>query len=81
MEKLLQSERQKVSLATEIIRTLKKIIFVLIITNVITVLGFIWYISLPVESTENQSVSQYSDNASTNNYIEGDYIGSETNNN
>ena len=80
MEKVLQAEKQKVTLATEIIRTLKKIVFALIITNILTVLGFLWYISLPVEEGE-QSVSQHSDNASTNNYIEGDYIGSETNNN
>ena len=80
MEKLLQAERQKTTLATEIIRTLKKIVYMLIVTNIVTMGAFIWYISLPVEVTE-QSVSQQSDNASTNNYIEGDYIDGETNNN
>ena len=79
MEKLLQSEKQKVTLATEVIRTLKKIVFTLIITNLLTVVGFLWYISLPVEENSTQTVSQQSDNASTNNYIEGDYIGSESN--
>lgn len=69
-------------LATEIIRTLKKIIFVLIITNVLTVGGFLWYISLPVEvgtDTTTKTVTQTSDNASQNTYAEGDYSVSDTN--
>ena len=66
-------------LATEIIRTLKKIIFALIITNVLTVGGFLWYISLPAEvATEEKTITQNSDNASQNNYSEDTYNGSDT---
>ena len=46
-------ERKELTLATEIIRTLKKVIFALILTNILTVAGFLWYISLPAEETAN----------------------------
>lgn len=45
-------EHNTKTLATEIIRTLKKIIFALIITNILTVGAFIWFISLPAEETD-----------------------------
>ena len=71
--------KKDVPLATEIIRTLKKIIFALIITNVLTVGGFLWYISLPVDvKTEEKTITQNSDNASQNNYLEDTYNGSDT---
>lgn len=71
--------KKDVPLATEIIKTLKKIIFALIITNVLTLGGFLWYISLPVEvTTEEKTITQNSDNASQNNYSEDTYNGSDT---
>ena len=71
--------KKDVPLATEIIKTLKKIIFALIITNVLTVGGFLWYISLPVDvKTEEKTITQNSDNASQNNYLEDTYNGSDT---
>lgn len=73
-----ETVKKEVPLATEIIRTMKKIIFSLIILILFIVGGFIWYLSLPVEVTEDV-ITQSSDNASTNNYIGGDYNGSETN--
>lgn len=75
-----KTPKKDVPLATEIIRTLKKIIFALIITNVLTVSGFLWYISLPAEGkTEEKTITQNSDNASQNNYLEDTYNGSDTN--
>lgn len=72
--------KKDVPLATEIIKTLKKIIFALIITNVLTLGGFLWYISLPVDvTTEEKTINQNSDNASQNTYAEGDYGVSDTN--
>ena len=74
-----KATKKDVPLATEIIKTLKKIIFALIITNVLTVGGFLWYISLPVEvTTEEKTITQNSDNASQNNYLEDTYNGSDT---
>lgn len=35
--------------ATEIIRTLKKIIYMLVILQFLTIAAFLWYISLPSE--------------------------------
>ena len=71
--------KKDVPLATEIIKTLKKIIFALIITNVLTLGGFLWYISLPVDvKTEEKTITQNSDNASQNNYLEDTYNGSDT---
>ena len=71
--------KKDLPLATEIIKTLKKIIFALIITNVLTLGGFLWYISLPVEvKTEEKTITQNSDNASQNNYLEDTYNGSDT---
>ena len=71
--------KKDVPLATEIIRTLKKIMFALIITNVLTVGGFLWYVSLPVDvTTEEKTINQNSDNSSQNNYSEDTYNGSDT---
>lgn len=69
-----ETVKKEVPLATEIIRTMKKIIFSLIILIVFIVGGFIWYLSLPVEVTETEStVTQNVDNGSENSYIGGDY--------
>lgn len=66
------------TLATEIIRTLKKIIFALIITNILTIGAFIWFISLPAdestETTTNQTVEDIAD-SNINQVMEGDING------
>lgn len=46
------NENKNIPLATEIIRTLKKIIFALIILEFLTIAGFMWYISLPAEQLQ-----------------------------
>ena len=71
---------QENTLATEIIKTLKKIIFALIITNILTIGAFMWYISLPAEESTS-TITQEADNDSENNFVGGDYIGSETDSN
>lgn len=50
------NENKNIPLATEIIRTLKKIIYLLIVLWFLTIAGFVWYITLPTEDTyiENQ---------------------------
>lgn len=45
------NENKNIPLATEIIRTLKKIIFALIILEFLTIAGFMWYLSLPADDT------------------------------
>lgn len=75
-----ETVKKEVPLATEIIRTMKKIIFSLIILIVFIVGGFIWYLSLPVEIADTNTITQEADNNSENNYVGGDYIGSETDN-
>lgn len=62
-------------LATEVIRTLKKIIYFLIALELLTIAGFMWYISLPAETT---SIEQESDNDSYNQVVGGDYNGEQT---
>lgn len=65
-------------LATEVIRTLKKIIYILIVLELLTIGGFMWYLSLPTETT---SIEQESDNDSYNQVIGGDYNGKQTESN
>lgn len=69
------NENKNIPLATEIIRTLKKIIFALIILEFLTIGGFIWYLTVPVEST---TIEQESDNESYNQVVGGDYNGEQT---
>lgn len=63
------------TLATEIIKTLKKIIFALIITNILTIGAFIWYISLPVDETTGEQTIEDIDNSSINQVMDGDVNG------
>ena len=72
------NENKNIPLATEIIRTLKKIIYLLIVLWFLTIAGFIWYMTLPVETT---SIEQESDNESFNQVIGGDYSGKQTESN
>lgn len=68
--------KKDVPLATEIIKTLKKIIFALIITNVLTVGGFLWYISLPVEeSVVTEQTAEDIENSDINQIVGGDVVG------
>ncbi len=69
----------EMSFATELLKELKAsskrwfIAFcVMVALEVSTIIGFMWYISLPVEDT---SISQESDNSSENTIVEGDYNG------
>ena len=50
---------------------------VMIILEILTIFGFMWYISLPVEETET-TYSQEADDNSYNQIIGGDYNGSQT---
>jgi len=67
------------SFATELLKELKAsskrwfIAFcVMVALELFTIIGFIWYITLPVEET---SITQESDNESENTVIGGDYNG------
>ena len=67
------------SFATELLKELKAsskrwfIAFcVMVALELFTIIGFIWYITLPVEET---SITQESDNESENTVIGGDYSG------
>ena len=62
-------ENNNIPLASEIIHILKKIIYFLIVLELLTIAGFMWYISLPTEDT-------YIENEDGNaNYIGNDLNG------
>ena len=72
------------SLATELLHEVKAsskrwfIAFIVVLSLwFITIAGFVWYISLPVEVSDTQ-VEQQSDNNSNNLVVGGDYNGGET---
>ena len=58
------------NLATDIIKSLIKVIIVLIVTNILTVMGFLIYLSLPVEETQ-ETVSQQAQDEGLNSYVGG----------
>lgn len=71
---------------TEIFQELKnanKRMFIMLCVSLalelITILAFLWYISLPVEDV--YSIEQDADNSSSNQIIGGDYNGGETEDN
>lgn len=66
---------QDTTLASQIISTLKKIIFALIITNILTIGAFIWYISLPVEEISYEQSTEDIDNSDVKQNIGGDLFG------
>lgn len=66
-------------LASDIIRMLVRVIIVLIITNVVTIAGFLIYLSLPVEI--EHSCYQEANDSGRNSYIGGDNNVSDTDNN
>lgn len=75
---------ESVTLATELLREVKTssrrwfIAFcVMVMLEVATICGFMWYISLPIEETTSE-IEQKSDDKSVNQIIGGDYNVSET---
>lgn len=71
------------TLATELLKELKangkrwfRAFIIMVALEVATIIGFLWYISLPVE--EYSMIEQESDNASRNFVIGGDNYGGET---
>lgn len=65
------------NLATDIIKSLIKVIVVLIITNVLTVMGFLIYLSLP-EEIDGDEVTQQARDEGQNSYVGGNLINGET---
>jgi len=72
-------EKENTSLATELIRELKStskrwfIAFIVVLSLwFATIGGFIIYLSLPVEETVTETVTQDADDNGNNNYVEGD---------
>lgn len=72
-------EKENTSLATELIRDLKStskrwfIAFIVVLSLwFATIGGFIIYLSLPVEETVTETVTQDADDNGDNNYIGGD---------
>lgn len=57
----MNNKEQNLPLATEIIRSLKKMIYFLIVLEILTIAGFIWYISLPVEEVTSEISQDASD--------------------
>lgn len=74
---------ESVSFATELLREVKSsarrwfIAFcVMVFMEIATIAGFLWYISLPVE-TETTDIEQNADDGSDNQIVGGDYNVSE----
>lgn len=72
-------EKENTSLATELIRKLKStskrwfIAFIVVLSLwFATIGGFIIYLSLPIEETVTETVTQDADDNGDNNYIGGD---------
>ena len=77
--KEVKMEKENTSLATELIRELKStskrwfIAFIVVLSLwFATIGGFIIYLSLPVEETVTETVTQDADDNGDNNYIGGD---------
>lgn len=70
------------TLATELLHEVKangkrwfRAFLIMVVLEIATILGFIWYISLPIEE---YTIEQESDNASRNFVIGGDNYGGKT---
>lgn len=77
--KEVKMEKENTSLATELIRKLKStskrwfIAFIVVLSLwFATIGGFIIYLSLPIEETVTETVTQDADDNGDNNYIGGD---------
>ena len=67
---------KNIPLATGVIRTLKRIIILLIIAELLTIGGFLWYISLPVEDiTETSQTVEDIESSKINQVVDGDING------
>lgn len=73
------------TLASELLREVKangkrwfRAFLIMIVLEIATIIGFLWYISLPVEEYTIDTIDQESDNASRNFIIGGDSYGGET---
>jgi hypothetical protein len=78
---------ESVTFATELLREVKTsarrwfiAFMVMVILEVATIIGFLWYISLPTSKTTDTEISQKADDGSSNQIIGGDYNVSETDN-
>ena len=76
------------TLASELLREVKangkrwfRAFIIMVALEVATIIGFLWYISLPVEEYSEYTIDQESDNASKNFVIGGDSYGSEAKSN
>lgn len=65
---------ESLGVATDIIKSLFRVILVLIFTNVATVAGFLIYLSLPVEESSTE-ILQYEDDYGNVSYVGGDHNG------
>lgn len=86
--KEVKMEKENTSLATELIRELKStskrwfIAFIVVLSLwFATIGGFIIYLSLPVEETTTETVTQDADDNGNNNYVGGDNNGGSTDSN
>jgi hypothetical protein len=75
---------ESVSFATELLREVKTsarrwfvAFMIMVILEIATICGFLWYISLPVEETTTD-ITQDADDGSSNQIIGGDYNVGET---
>ena len=60
------------NLASDIIKGLIKVIIALIVTNILSVAGFLIYLSLPVDYVETEKCYQEAHDNGNNAYIGGD---------
>ena len=60
------------NLASDIIKGLIKVIIALIVTNILSVAGFLIYLSLPVDYVETEKCYQKAYDNGNNSYIGGD---------
>lgn len=74
-------EQKNERLALEVLRESKAqtkrwfiIAVIELIVLILTIIAFLWYISLPIDTASN-GVSQNSADSSTNQYVGGDYSG------
>lgn len=65
---------ESLGVATDVIKSLIKVILVLIVTNVVTVIGFLVYLSLPVEESYSSVIQSETEEGSVH-YVGGDYNG------
>lgn len=65
---------ESIGVASDIIKGLLKVIIILIVSNVVTIVGFLIYLGLPIEESSTE-ILQYEDDYGNVSYIGGDYNG------